>query len=235
MSQAITTPLRVICADLPAPPLFWRDAQGVRHGYEADVARLLAEKLGRPCDFIYRNWADFYPALDAGEGDILLCGQGISDYRQTLAHFSQPYAIFDEAVMVKQNSSIRSAKDLVGKKVGAIANSLNMALAQTFAGAITVPFSGESDDVMGDMVAALRAGTIDAFVDDDVALVPLADQDDLAIAFVVPSRNAWGIAVSKQVAPDWLDQVDQALAASKQDGSLQRLWEQWLSGLTYPF
>ncbi|WP_374439205.1 substrate-binding periplasmic protein [Pseudomonas panipatensis] len=231
MSQ---TTLNVLCADLPAPPLFWKDADGYRHGYESDVARALAARLGRQAQFVYRNWADFYPMLEAGDGDILLCGQGISDYRKTLADFTEPYAVFDEAVMVLRGSPVKSSADLRGKKVGAIANSLNMALAETFDGCIRVPFSGESDDVLGDMVQALRDGRIDALVDDDVALVPLAEEADLTIGFSVATRNRWGIAVRKGN-PAWLDQVDSALAALKADGELQRIWKKWMTSLPYPF
>lgn len=127
-----------------------------------------------------------------------------------------------------------SPADQVGKRVGAIANSLNMALAETFTGCITVPFGGDSEDVMGDMVKALRAGEVDAFVDDDVALVPLADEPDLAIAFIEPTHNRWGIAVRKGN-PAWLAQVDAALAALKADGELERIWKHWMPTLAYPF
>ncbi|MDC8804069.1 ABC transporter substrate-binding protein [Halomonas pacifica] len=235
MNQTATDlKLKVLCADLPAPPLFWRDDQGQRHGYEADVARLLGSKLAGDTAFVYRQWADFYPALAAGEGDILLCGQGISEYRRTLADFTAPYAVFDESVMVRRGSPIRRAEDLAGRRVGAIDKSLNMALAETFEGAIRVPFSGESEDVMGDMVAALRRGEIDAFVDDDVALVPLAEEEDLAIAFTVASRNAWGIAVKKGE-PERLARVEAALAEVKANGELRALWERWMPTLDYPF
>lgn len=226
--------LRVLCADLPAPPLFHKDAAGYRHGYESDVARALASRLGREAQFVYRNWVDFYPRLAAGDADLLLCGQGISQYRMTLADFTAPYAVFDEAVMVMRGSLVRSPGDLVGKRVGAIANSLNMALAETFAGCITVPFAGDSDDVLGDMVQALRDGRIDALVDDDVALVPLAEEPDLTIGFSVPTRNRWGIAV-RLGERRWLDEVDSALAALKADGELERIWRRWMPSLPYPF
>ncbi|GAA3543383.1 ABC transporter substrate-binding protein [Zobellella aerophila] len=226
--------LRVICADLPAPPLFWKDENGYRHGYETDVARLLASKMGLETELVYQSWAEFYPALEANQGDMLLCGQGISEYRKTLADFTQPYAVFDEAVMILRDSPIKGPADLVGKRVGAIANSLNMALAETFTGCITVPFAGNSDDVMGDMVQALRNGDIDAFVDDDVALVPLAEEVDLAIAFTAPTRNEWGIAISKG-RPEWLARVNEALAAVKASGELEALWKWWMPSLRYPF
>lgn len=226
--------LRVICADLPAPPLFWRDDQGHRHGYEADVARLLSRKLGGNADFVYRQWGDFYPTLEADEGDILLCGQGISEYRKSLADFTAPYAVFDESIMVLRNSPIHSAADLKGRRVGAIDKSLNMALAETFEGATLVAFAGDTDDVMGDMVEALRRGEIDAFVDDDVALVPLAEEKDLAIAFTEETRNAWGIAVKKGQS-ERLKRIENALADVKASGELEALWQKWMPTLKYPF
>lgn len=225
--------LRVICADLPAPPLFERDDRGERHGYEADVARLIAERLGRRVEWVYRQWSDFYPALDAGEGDLLLCGQGISNYRKTLGDFTRPYAIFDESVMVRSGSGITSPQHLEGLRVGAIANSLNMALTETFAGVVPVPFDGASDDVFGDMVAALRSGDIDALVDDDVALVPL-EADDLTIAFSVPTRNTWGAVVAKNQ-PDWLARVNWAIGEIIENGTLESSWERWMPTLAYPF
>ncbi|GGX98638.1 amino acid ABC transporter substrate-binding protein [Litchfieldella qijiaojingensis] len=227
------TSLKVICADLPAPPLFERDENGSRHGYEADVARLIGEVMGLRVEWIYRQWGDFYPALAAGEGDLLLCGQGISEYRATLGDFTRPYAIFDESVMVKAESDIARPEDLAGKRVGAIANSLNMQLAESFANAICVPFDGASDDVFGDMVLALRSGDIDALVDDDVALVPL-EADDLRIAFTVPTRNAWGAVVAKGN-PERLARINVALDDIVADGSLRRVWQKWMPSLPYPF
>ncbi len=226
--------LQVICCDIPAPPLFKRDATGYREGYESDVARLIAKQLNLDTEFVYESWADFYPALDAVRGDMLLCGQGISAYRKTLGDFTHSYAIFDEAVMIKKGSAINSADDLKGKRVGAIENSINMSLAETFTGCITVPFSGSSDDVLADMVNAVRNGSIDAFVDDDVALVPLADADDLDIAFTVKTQNEWGIAIKKGQ-PDWLDDLNQALDAIKSNGELEATWNKWMPSLNYPF
>lgn len=88
---------------------------------------------------------------------------------------------------------------------------------------------------MGDMVKALRKGEVDAFVDDDVALVPLADEDDLDIAFIVETQNKWGIAVGQKTPSSWLAEIDKALLEIKQDGSLRKVWKQWMPTLRYPF
>ena len=109
-----------------------------------------------------------------------------------------------------------------------------MALAETFERAKLVPFGGESDDVFGEMLDALRLGQIDGVVDDDVAFLALADEPDFEVAFTVPTRNEWGIAVSK-TRPETRDELDRALAEVIRDGRLAACWESWLPGLAYPF
>ena len=121
-----------------------------------------------------------------------------------------------------------------GLRVGAIAGSTNMALTETFAGAQPVAFSGDSDDVFGDMLSALRSGAVDAVVDDDVALVPLADDRDLEIGFTVATGNRWGIAVSKH-REQLRAELDGALERVAADGRLASAWTHWMPTLPYPF
>ena len=252
--SASSEPLRLVCADLHAPPLFslMRD-DGSREGYEPAVAQLVAEQLGRDLLWVPRPWAEMIPAVRAGEADGLLCGQGISPERRALVDFTRPYAIFDESVLVRAGDTERrgesegragrrarpddtaaSADDLAGRRVAAIAGSVNLTLAESFAGAEVVPFGGESDDVFGDMVHALEAGDVDAVVDDDVALVPIADDPRFEIAFTVQTRNPWGIAVAKD-RPDRLAMIDDALSRVTASGDLEVAWKQWLPTLAYPF
>jgi polar amino acid transport system substrate-binding protein len=227
-------PLRLVCMDADAMPLFGPMRDGARPGYEPAVGELLADVLGRPLEWVIRPWDRFYPSVDEGEGDAVLCGQGITPSRQAQVDFTRPYATFDESLMVRSGSGIGAVDDTAGKRIGAIAGSTNMALAETFPGAELVPFSGGSDDVFGEMIAALRAGEVDGIVDDDVALIPLGGDDAFEIAFTVPTRNAWGLAVSKS-RPEWRDELDAALQSVVDDGRLRAAWERWMPELTYPF
>ena len=151
-----------------------------------------------------------------------------------MVDFTRPYAVFDESVLVRAGSGIGSVADLRGRRVGAIADSTNMTLARDLRGAELVPFSGDSDDVFGEMVSALRGGDVDAVVDDDVALVPLAGERDLAIAFTVATGNRWGIAVSKAKG-ELRDDLDRALDRIDHDGTLRAAWQRWMPSLAYPF
>ena len=229
------TTLRLACINSAAAPLFeLASPDGSRPGFEPAVGALLADTLGWDLEWVFLPWAEMLPSLDAHRADAVLCGQSIIPTRQAVADFTAPYAVFHESILVRAGDPVTTPEHLRGRKVAAIAGSTNMALAETFDGAVTVPFGGESADVFGDMLAALRANKVDAVVDDDVVFVPLADSAEFDLAFTVQTGNRWGIAVSK-TRPSLLDALDEALAVVKEDGRLRAAWKQWLPTLAYPF
>lgn len=229
------TALRLACINSAAAPLFdLASPDGSRSGFEPAVGALLADTLGWDLHWVFLPWAELLPSLDDKRSDAVLCGQSIIPTRQALADFTAPYAVFQESVLVRAGDPVTTPEHLRGRKVAAIAGSTNMALAETFDGAVTVPFRGESGDVSGDMLAALRAGDVDAVVDDDVAFLPLAGSPEFDLAFTVRTGNRWGLAVSKS-RPSLLDALDEALAAVKEDGRLLAAWQHWLPALGYPF
>lgn len=228
------TQIRFACIDSEAAPLFdaSRDGGKTRTGYEPEAAQLVADELGLELVWHIVPWDEMIPAVQRGEADAVWCGQGIIPSRQEQVDFTRPYAVFDEAVLVRAGDPARGPEDLAGYKVAAIANSANMRLAETFPGAELVPF-GASDDVFADMIEAVRSGEVDAMVDDDLVTVPLGDEPDFDIAFVAPTRNPWGVGVAK-TNRELLAALDGALAKVIADGRLRTVWEKWLTNLPYP-
>jgi len=227
--------LRLACAELDARPLFWTDPDRSRHGFEPDAAAAVAEAAGYGLEWVFLQWKDFLPSVADGTVDGVWCGMGIIPERLEVADFTDPYTIFNESVVTRIDCTASKPEELAGLRVGAIADSANMRLARTFAGAELVPFDGATDDVFADMIAALRKGEIDAFVDDDVVMVPLGNDPELRLAFTVETRNPWGMAVRK--GNDALRMsINQALDEVKADGRLKGIWESWLPReLPYPF
>ncbi|MEU5099913.1 ABC transporter substrate-binding protein [Streptomyces sp. NPDC020996] len=235
--MSAATPLRLACLDAEAPPLFtlWSAEHG-RLGFEPAVAEILAAELGRPVEWVRVPWDRMIPAVQAHAADAVLCGQGITPARQAQVDFTRPYAVFHESVLVRRGSGITSAQDLAGRRVAAIDGSTNMALAETFDGAVLVGFGSDgSDDVYGDMLAALETGDVDAVVDDDVVFVPLGENDPrFQLAFTVRTGNRWGIGVAKD-RPEVHAELDAALARVIEDGRHRAAWDEWLPSLDYPF
>ncbi|WP_262103822.1 ABC transporter substrate-binding protein [Arthrobacter sp. Marseille-P9274] len=223
--------LRLACIDSEAPPLFNLADGGHRRGYEPAAAELAASVLGLRVEWVFLAWDDMLPAVREHRVDAVWCGQGIIPERQAVVNFTDPYAVFDETVLVRKGDPARSPEDLAGYKVAAIEGSANMKLAVTFPGAVPVPFTGE--DVFGDMLAALRNGEVDAMVDDDVVTVPLGGDPAYDVAFTHPTGNRWGVGVA-QDNPFLLADLNTALATVVADGRLERIWGQWMPQLPFP-
>jgi polar amino acid transport system substrate-binding protein len=222
--------LALCCSDMAAPPLFWTEADGARHGYEPDAAQAVAEALGLELQWIFRQWADFPRALADGECDGIWCGSAITPERELRFLYTRPYAVFDEAVAVRTGDAVAAVADLRNRRVGAIAGSTNMALAESFDGAVCVPFDGVTDDVFGDMLRALQVGEVDAVVDDDVAFLGIdRTYPDIRVAFTVATRNPWGCALNLGDV-ELKDALDHAIAQA----DLPAVWREWLPTLSYP-
>ncbi|MDJ1370081.1 ABC transporter substrate-binding protein [Gulosibacter molinativorax] len=227
------TTIRFACIDSEAAPLFdlSQDGGKTRTGYEPEAAQLVADELGITLEWAVMAWDDMIPAVQRGEADAVWCGQGIIPSRQEQVNFTRPYAVFSETVLVRAGDPARKPEDLVGYKVAAIEGSANMRLAETFEGAETVAFTG--DDVFGDMIQAVRDGTVDAMVDDDVVTIPLGDEPEFDVAFTVQTRNPWGVGVAKDRS-DLLELLDGALERVIADGRLEQVWNKWMTSLPYP-
>lgn len=227
--------LRLSCLDAEAPPLFHKSPDGVtRAGYEPAAAALVAEVMGRRVEWVMVPWTDMIPAVQRHEADGVWCGQSIIPSRQELVDFTRPYGVFHEALLTRKGSGITNPDQLAGLRIGAISGSTNMALAETFPGAITVPFDGASGDVFGDMLAALESGAVDGVVDDDLVFVPLDDDPRFELAFTVRTGNRWGVGVAKD-RPELRAAIDAALATVIADGRLEAVWREWLPTLEFPF
>ena len=225
--------LTLCCADMDARPLFWTTPGGARDGLEPGLARLAAEHAGLEVAWEFRRWDRFRPTLEAGEVDAIWCGSAITEERREIFDYSRPYAAFDEAVLVRADSPIASLEALRGTRVGAIADSTNMRLAETFGAAELVAFDGASDDVFAEMIAAVADGDIDAMVDDEPAFGGVTAGGEFRIAYVAETQNPWGAACRR--GDDAIrDVIDRGLSDAIADGSLAAEWRRWMGAKAVP-
>lgn len=223
----------VLCStDISAPPMT-SVREGQRYGYEPDLGRALAGHLGLDLEWVdVRKWPDFVSTLIERRCDAILCNQAITPARKEIVDFTVPYGRFDEGVVVRTDSPIRTTADLVGRKVGAITGTTNIALATSFAGAQVVEF-GSGDDAFHEMMDACIDGTIDAFVDDEIVLPALEATGELRVAFVEPTGNAYGIAVRKE-SPELRTALDGAIHNLIADGTLPNIWSNSFPAKAFP-
>src|SRR5688572_23291059 len=60
-------------------------------GFEADLAKALAARMGRTSRFVQNQWDGLVPGLERGEYDVVINGLEITPERAERVSFSNPY------------------------------------------------------------------------------------------------------------------------------------------------
>jgi putative glutamine transport system substrate-binding protein len=91
---------------------------GEYKGFEDDLARMIAEKMGVKAEFTAVTAATRTELIDSGDLDVVLATFTITDERKLHWDFTTPYYTDADTVLVEDKSGIKTLKDLMGKTVG---------------------------------------------------------------------------------------------------------------------
>ncbi len=156
---------------------YFNAATGERSGFDIEIARWMAASLGVAADKIeYKAIpsANRESALSNGDVDLYVGTYSITDKRKKLVDFAGPYFITGQGLLVaKDNTDIKSEKDLAGKKVCSATGSTPIQnIRENFPEATPVEF-----DIYSKCVDALKSGTVDAVTTDQAILLGFASQE----------------------------------------------------------
>lgn len=152
-------------------------ATGERSGFDIEIARWMAASLGVANDKIEFKAipsANRESALSNGDVDLYVGTYSITDKRKKLVDFAGPYFVTGQGLLVaKDNTDIKSEKDLTGKNVCSATGSTPIQnIKENFPGVKTTEF-----DIYSKCVDALKSGTVDAVTTDQAILLGFASQD----------------------------------------------------------
>ncbi|MBR5180586.1 MAG: transporter substrate-binding domain-containing protein, partial [Lachnospiraceae bacterium] len=99
-------------------PYSYHDDKNELVGFDVEVAKAVAEKLGVEAKFTETQWDGIIAGLDANKYDAIANQVSITEERQEKYLFSDPYTYAYGAVVVNgDNNDINSFEDLKGKNV----------------------------------------------------------------------------------------------------------------------
>lgn len=98
-------------------PMGFRDESGELVGFDIDLAKDAAEKMGITLEFQPIDWSMKETELDAGNIDFIWNGYSITAEREDKVSFSQPYLENRQIIVTKSDSKIKSKLDLKDKVV----------------------------------------------------------------------------------------------------------------------
>ncbi|SEN14416.1 cystine transport system substrate-binding protein [Duganella sp. CF517] len=208
------------------PPFNYKDQKtGQLAGYDVDVARLLAARLGLKVEFVSSEWASILAGLSANKYDVIISQVGINPKREQAFDFSTPYIYSMPQLIVRKDEKAvyASLADLKGKKLGVGQGSVYEQQARAVPG-IDVRSYAAAPDTMSD----LASGRLDAALNDSLMSAYLLKISKLPIkaGARVGAVERMGIPFHKGN-PEFKAALDKALAAVAADGSLTAISIKW--------
>ncbi|MDR1567342.1 MAG: amino acid ABC transporter substrate-binding protein [Streptococcaceae bacterium] len=189
-------------------------------GYDVDVARAVAKKLGIKAEFVESPWDSMLSAFDAGKSDVVFNQVGITKERKVKYDYTKPYTVSHSVLIVKkENQDIKDFEDLKGKTSAQTLTSNYGTLAEKY-GATLVGTDGFSKSI--ELVIEGRA---DATLNDDVTFLDYKKQKpDAPIKIVAESsEETKTAAIVKKGDKDLVKAIDQALIDLKSEGKLKEI------------
>ena len=214
------------------PPFTYRGAGGALEGFDIDVAKAVAAKLGVKPEFVVTEWSGILSGLQEGKFDVIINQVTITPERQKVLDFSQTY-VFSAAQLIqraKDDRQITSLAEFTGdKKLGVTAGSNYHQMARALPGINVKTYEG-APEKLGDLVR----GQIDATIDDRLMVVHTIKQFRLPLrpgAILKGPQQEMGIPFRKGN-PKFAKALDDALNAMRQDGTLKKMSVNWFGADT---
>ena len=195
-------------------------------GFDVDMARLIARRLGAELELVVVVSASRIPALQTNKADLVIATLGKNAEREKVIDFTAAYSPFYQAVFGPKNSSAANFADLAGKTVGVTRGAMEDQELGKVAPAATDTKRYEDNNA-----------TIAAFVSGQVQFVALGASVAGNMMARNPSLNAEYKLLLKD-SPNFIGvakgedklraKVNEIIAEGRKSGELEALSKKWL-------
>ena len=207
-------------------PWSFHDASDTLVGYDVEVSRAIAEKLGVEPDYVESDWDSLFAGLDAGRYDLVCNGVEVTEERAKTYDFTTPYAYIHTALAVKKdNDTITCFEDLKGKTTANSLASTYMELAESYGATV------QGIDTLEETIQLLTADRIDATLNADVSFYDYLNvHPDADFKIVAQTEEASHVAIplrKGEASASLLEAINAAIDALRADGTLTEISERY--------
>lgn len=227
--KAAAAPVAAIVVGLDDnfPPMGFRDKENKLVGFDIDLAREAARRLGAEVEFKPIDWNAKEAELNGKRVDALWNGLTITEQRKEKIAFTTPYLENRQIVVVTAKSPVKNKADLAGKVVG---------LQEGSSAVEAVEKDGVAKSIKevrkyGDNVTALMdlsTGRLDALVVDEVVgRYYLAKKPGEYLVLEDHfGTEEYGVGVRKDDT-ELLGKLQKTIDEMKKDGAAARISSEW--------
>ncbi|PKM63222.1 MAG: ABC transporter substrate-binding protein [Firmicutes bacterium HGW-Firmicutes-21] len=206
------------------PPYEFVDDDGKYAGIDVEIMQAIADLWEVELVIDNMEFSSILSSIQTGKADVGVAGMTITQERLNSVNFSHTYATATQVIIVKTDSQINGADDLVGKKVGVQLGTTGdiYATDDSLIGAVERYNNGV------DAVLALTQGKIDAvIIDNEPAKVFLAQTEGIRIIDEAYTDEEYAIAIAKDKT-ELRDAINEALIILDENGTLQSIIDKFI-------
>lgn len=220
----------VVGLDDNYPPMGFKDEKNEIVGFDVDLAKEAAKRLGREVEFKGIDWSSKEAELKSGRVDVLWNGLDITEKRKENILFSKPYMDNRQIIFVRKGTvDITDEKSLAGKVVGTQSSST---AEEYIDGNQELKNSLKEVKKYPDYIAAfmdLENGRLDAIVADEITgRYYMSKHPEVleAVNTTVGPVSTFGIGFRKDD-QKLRDEVQKVIDEMFKDGTAAKISEKW--------
>jgi arginine/lysine/histidine transporter system substrate-binding protein len=195
-------------------------------GFDVDLAKAIAEKLGYEIQVKDMDFNGLIPALETSQVDFVLAGMTPTEERKENVDFSDVYYTASHMIVSKKGSGIESLEDLDGKTIGVQLASIQADKAEEIAE--TVDMTVENRNRIPELIQEIMAGRFDAaMIEDTVAKGYFEKNKDLAGFTIEEAETEAGSAIAFPKGSELTEKFNAELLKMKENGELEELIVKW--------
>jgi polar amino acid transport system substrate-binding protein len=213
-------------SDTTPPFSFKRPGENEHAGYDIDLVRAVAKRLGVGVETVSLSSAERIPMLQQGKLDFVATSMTRTLERLREIDFSLIYFVTPHAVIVKKSSGITSVQQLAGRKAASASTSTAGGNLKEVVPSVDIVYVPDYAVAF----AALKDGSVDAFPTDESVLRAIVQQDSspddyLFLPDFTKSRSV-GFSLKKGE-PGFKDAVNRALLDIEASGEAAEIFDAW--------
>jgi len=197
-------------------------------GFDVDVAREIADRLGYELNYVTTAWDGIIEGLRAGRYNGILGSMAITDERLEVVDFSEPYYYSGAQVITRKDSGIQGPSDLTADDTVAFVTGTTFEQDADALGVKTRLYEDDTQTLM-----ELINGRVDAVITDRVvgvnAMTKIDGGDQLMLAGELLRKERCAIAFQKD--DPLVAEVNAVLEEMRSDGTLSDISAKWFAGL----
>ena len=217
------------------PPFGELSVRGDVRGFDADLARRMAEAWGIEVVFVQVTRQSAIDALTRGDVDMLLAAQVHERSLAQVVEFSQPYRVGRQAMVVRNDDEARTVLNMLNRTVGVVLGTEGERALQAWQAERGLAFQTREYLALDKALSGLFAGEVDGVVARQEHLWRVAGSQIFSLKMLedAVSVEPFAVALPRQDV-NFRQLVDRTLQYLISDGTIGGLYVTYFQGQAFP-